>query len=115
MALAPMSPTTYAWGALAYNFTSGLCYGTYTALVLEVVGPDEAGASTRYTLFTAAANLAIAYVTALDGVGATWWAHHRGAAAGPRGLLWTDALLNLFGVMLLATLLTRLRPRRRPN
>ena len=112
MGLAPFAPSTYAWGALTYYFLAGLCYGTFTAMVLEVVGAADAGASTRYTLFTAAANVAIAYVTWFDGKGSVWFEQRHGAGLGPRGLLYTDAALNLIGIFVLLSLLRLLRPAR---
>jgi MFS family permease len=106
MALAPLSPTTYAVGVLAYMLLTGFCYAAYAAFVLEIVGSQQgAGASTRYTLFTAAANGAIGYMIWFDGVGYKRW--------GPRGLLAVDAASNVVGiVLLLALVLLLLRPRR---
>jgi MFS family permease len=98
MAAARLTPTTYAVGALFYLFITGFDYAAFTAFVLEIVGDQEgAAASTRYTLFTAAANGAIAYVTAIDGMGYKRW--------GTRGLLVTDAVANLGGILLLGAVL----------
>jgi MFS family permease len=108
MAAAPLSPTTYATGVLVYYFITGLNYASFSAFVLEIVGGDKerGAASTRYTLFTAAANGAIAYVGRLDGLGHKYW--------GARGLLVVDAAANLIGVALLLVLMMLLaRPRDR--
>jgi hypothetical protein len=98
MAIAPLSPTNYAVGVLVYLFVTGFDYAAFTAFVLEVVGDREGpAASTRYTLFTAAANGAIAYVGRLDGFGYKHW--------GARGLLWTDAVANVAGIGILSAVL----------
>jgi MFS family permease len=105
MSMAPLSPATYAVGALVYMLVTGFCYAAFSAMVLEIIGAQKgAAASAQYTLFTAAGNGAIAYVTAVDGWG---YAHH-----GPRGLLVTDALANIVGIaMLLGLSYALLRPR----
>jgi MFS family permease len=112
MALAPFRPVSYIVGGAFYYLAAGLCYGTFTSMVLEVVGDEDAGASTRYTLFTAAANVAIFYVTLLDGVGQTQFEKHWNAAEGPRGLLAMDGALNLVGIAVLLVLFRLFRPRR---
>jgi len=105
MAAGPISPRTYEIGVCAYYFITGLNYSAFSAFVLEIVGGQEgAAASTRYTLFTAAANGAIAYVNWLDGRGYAKW--------GPRGLLVVDAALNLGGIVVLLALLQLLGRRR---
>lgn len=71
MMLAPLSPTTYAVGVLAYSFANGVAFATWAGMVLEMVGHTAAVAS-KYALFTAASNMAISYVTALDGQASAW-------------------------------------------
>ncbi len=111
-ALAPCSPRTYAWGTLLYLAVTGFCYAAFTAFVLEVIGAARDTAATQYTLFTAAGNQAIAYVIKLDGVGRGFYERHVDAAHSGRGLLYTDALLNLVGIALFTGLLALLRPTR---
>jgi MFS transporter, PAT family, beta-lactamase induction signal transducer AmpG len=89
----PLEPATFVWGASAYLFVAGLCYASFSALVLEIVGQAGATASTQHALFTAAGNQAIAYTTFLLGVGADRW-------GGPAGMLRADALANVVGVVL---------------
>ncbi|HTP51959.1 MAG TPA: MFS transporter [Anaeromyxobacteraceae bacterium] len=114
MLAAPTSPTTYVWGVLAYNFANGIAFATWAGMVLEVVGAGAAVA-TNYALFVATSNLAISYVTALDGWASEFrglgggWAH----AAGARGALGFDALLTFLGIALLLAMVavtSRMRP-----
>ncbi len=109
MALAPMTPSTYFWGALSYLFVTGFCYAAFTAVVLEIIGPAGATASTQYTLFTAAGNQAISYMIKLDGWGYDLYGHRFGEAVAPRGLLIADAVLNVVGIGLFSALLLLLR------
>ncbi|MET0402159.1 MAG: MFS transporter, partial [Cystobacter sp.] len=60
MALAPMTPTTYIWGALLYSFANGAGFAAFAGMVLEMVNAGAA-VTTKYTLFVAASNLAISY------------------------------------------------------
>jgi MFS family permease len=102
MALMPLTPFTYTVGSSLYLLVAGFCYAAFSALVLEVVGRAGASASTQYTLFTAAGNQAIGYVSIIDGKG---YKHF-----GPRGLLGADAVANLVGivfVVLMSTLVMR--------
>jgi MFS family permease len=113
MALAPMTPLTYAWGALAYLFAGGIAFATWAGMVLEMVELSPA-AATKYALFNASANLAISYVTALDGVGGQWASRALGMAPA-RGALYTDALLTLGGITFLVVLLVVTRSRTVPR
>jgi PAT family beta-lactamase induction signal transducer AmpG len=97
MALAPMNTTTYIVGSLCYLLIAGLAYAAFSAVVYEIVGTAGNTASTLYSVFPAAGNQAIAYTLALDGIGNHRW--------GTRGLLCTDAALNMIGVALLLLLL----------
>ena len=98
MSLFPLTPDTFIYGASAYLFVAGLCYASYSALVLEVVGNAGESASTQYTLFTAAANQAIAYTTILLGKGSAHW-------GGPAGMLKADALCNVGGAVFLGVVM----------
>jgi MFS family permease len=94
MLVAPLTPTTYVWGTLAYNFANGIAFATWAGMVLEMVG-HSAGVATKYALFTATSNQAISYVTWLDGQASAW--HGTGA----RGALAFDALITFAGLGLL--------------
>lgn len=110
MLAAPMTALTYAWGTLAYNLANGIAFSTWAGMVLEVVG-SGAGVATNYSLFVATSNLAISYVTALDG----WASAFRGfggswsQAAGARGALLFDAVLTFAGIAVLLVLVAATR------
>ena len=97
MMAGPMTPATYAWGTLLYNFATGISFAALAAFVLEMVGHSVA-AATKYTLFIAVANLAGSYVTALDG----WASEFR--HVGARGALAADAALTVAGIAVLAAM-----------
>jgi MFS transporter, PAT family, beta-lactamase induction signal transducer AmpG len=104
MMAGPLTPLTFAWGTLAYNFATGVAFAALAAFILELTGPSVA-AATKYTLFIAVANLANSYVTALDG----WASELRGWGA--RGALAADAALTLAGIGVLGAMV---RLNRRP-
>lgn len=88
-------PTVYLAGTAFYLATEGLCAARSVALIVEIVGSEARDASTLYSWLNAAVSLPIAYVTWLDGVGFRHFGTH--------GLLWTDALLNVFVFGIVAT------------
>jgi len=110
MLVAPLTPTTYAWGTLTYSFANGIAFATWAGMVLEMVG-HTAAVTTKYALFNATANQAISYVTFLDGRIPEWmgWSEARGALA-------ADAALTAVGISILAVMVmvTR-RPARSPQ
>jgi MFS transporter, PAT family, beta-lactamase induction signal transducer AmpG len=95
MALSPPSEGTFVWGALTYALITGFCYSAFTATVLETIGGSKAAASTRYAMCVAAGNLAIAYVGLID----TRFASEEHI----EHVVWSDAALNLGGVVILGT------------
>lgn len=97
MALAPLNPTTYMVGVLTYLLIAGLAYAAFSAVVYEIVGTAGSTASTLYSVFPAAGNQAIAYTLFIDG--------QSNKAYGVKGLLWTDAAMNIAGVIALFFLL----------
>jgi MFS transporter, PAT family, beta-lactamase induction signal transducer AmpG len=113
MALAPMTQWTYTWGTITYLFAGGIAFATWAGMVLELVDRSPA-AATKYALFNAAANFAINYVTALNGVGGAWGEKHLGLATA-RGALYTDAALTILGVALLVTMVVVMRRRGAPR
>lgn len=93
MVLSPRSDMTYLWGVTTYALITGFCYSAFTATVLETVGKGGEAASTKYALFVAAGNAAIAYVGLAD----TRF-HDR---YGVEGVVGSDAGLNILGVVVL--------------
>jgi PAT family beta-lactamase induction signal transducer AmpG len=97
MLLAPMTQITFAVGASLYLITMGLSFATYQALTLELVGPPGKSAATRQSLYAAAGNAPVMYMTWLDGQGYKRF--------GTRGLLGTDALSNIVAATVVLILL----------
>jgi MFS transporter, PAT family, beta-lactamase induction signal transducer AmpG len=63
----PHKSIPFAFGVLLYTLVAGICYSAFQALALELVGADNPVASTQYSLFLAASNAAIVYMTWIDG------------------------------------------------
>lgn len=106
MAAAPMTETTYIWGVLAYSFANGAGFAAFAGMVLEMVR-SGAAVTTKYTLFVAASNFAISYVTALDGQASSFM------GMGARGSVVFDGLITFAGITgmgLLFLLLLRKKP-----
>jgi MFS family permease len=93
MALSPRSPMTFIAGGLTYALITGFCYASFTSTVLETIGTAGKAAATQYSLFVAAGNLAITYVGLID----TRFA----AKHGVEGVIASDAILNIAGVVVL--------------
>jgi MFS family permease len=100
LALGRATPFTFAAGYSAYALASGLANGSYTALILEVLGKRKRGASTGYAIFSSSGNVPNSYMTWLDGVGYRY--------AGARGLMATDAVLGGVGGLILLLVARRL-------
>ncbi|HET9993513.1 MAG TPA: MFS transporter [Kofleriaceae bacterium] len=100
MALSPTTRTTFAVGGLAYQLVTGICYASFTAVVLETIGKDDRSAATRYSMFTAAGNVAISYVGNVDA--------HFMTKHGVAGVVASDATLNIAGVVVLGLVFWRL-------
>jgi MFS transporter, PAT family, beta-lactamase induction signal transducer AmpG len=77
----------YAAGLLAYNFFQGINYTAFTAFEFEIVGPGNPLAATQIALLTAAANLPISYMTAVDG--------HFHSTHGLPGMFAVDAISSI--------------------
>jgi MFS family permease len=108
-ALAPLTPNAFTVGALSYTFMNGIAYAAFSAFVLEAIG-DKGAVTTKYTLFVAAANLAIQYMQYLDG--------HIHDRLGIRAMPWFDALATLGGCVVLGLMVLVMRwlsPRLAPD
>jgi MFS transporter, PAT family, beta-lactamase induction signal transducer AmpG len=97
--LSPLTQPVFAAGVSLYLFTQGLVYAAYSALLLELIGAGGRSAATRFTLYNAAGNAPVAYMTWVDGQGYKRF--------GPRGLLGTDALSNLVSAAIFLFLIRR--------
>jgi MFS transporter, PAT family, beta-lactamase induction signal transducer AmpG len=100
MALSPRSPLTYVVGVAAYALVAGFCYAAFTSTVLETIGKAGKYAATQYALFVAAGNVGITYVGLID----TRFNDKHGV----EGVIGSDAVLNIAGVIVLALVFWRL-------
>ena len=100
----PHTALFYAAGVLAYNFFQGINYTAFTSLEFEIVGPGNPLASTQIALLTAASNLPISYMTAIDG--------HIHTTHGLDGMLAVDGLSSLVVGMALLLAFRRIEARR---
>jgi MFS transporter, PAT family, beta-lactamase induction signal transducer AmpG len=103
IALQAPTPLVFIIGVSAYNLVTGLCYAAFTATVLETIGHGDAAAATKYTLCTAAGNVAIAYTNLGDTQVSAHW--HNSAPT----LFGSDAVFNIAGVVVLGLIFWRLR------
>jgi len=101
MSVSPHDQSTYAFGVSAYYLVMGLCFSAFTATVLETIGHGDAAAATKYTLFTAAGNVAIAYTNLIDTRFYNPVKVWKFTLSHPDALLRVDALLNIGGCVLL--------------
>ena len=99
MAFAPQKPITFAVGVLAYNFVAGAAYASFNALSLALVSDNIDSASSQLGVFSAASNLAIVYMTWLDGMGYRYFS--------APGLLVVDASASVLAVVTVSYLRTR--------
>jgi MFS family permease len=102
MALLPKTPLMYLLGCMAYAFATGVAYAAFAGMVLEMVSHGQA-VTTKYTLFVAASNQAINYVTYLDGKASEF----RGV--GVNGTLAFDGIISVVGIVVLVALTLMLR------
>ena len=103
MAAGPRTELFYAAGVLAYYFALGMCYATFTAFVLDIIG--HSGGATKYNLFASLANIPIYFMARFDGTIAT---DH-----GRTTMLWVDGLAGIAGAVLLMGIVFVLRATRR--
>ena len=87
LSMAHRTSSSFSVGVLAYSLGVGISYAAFSALALQLVGFEHVVAGTQLTLFGSAGNLAIVYMTWLDGQGYRLF--------GLRGLFVTDAGLSL--------------------
>jgi MFS transporter, PAT family, beta-lactamase induction signal transducer AmpG len=100
MAFCPRNVYTYVGFTLAYQFVSGMCYGTFTAFVLEVIGLGAI--ATKYNALASLSNIPITYMTVILGGVST---DH-----GPRAMLLADAGSAMIGLGVLFVAILIVRP-----
>jgi len=89
MAIAPRTPAMYLTFVLGYSAVSGICYGTFTGLVLATIGAGAA--ATKYNAYASLSNLPIYYMARLDGGAFARW--------GTAAMLFTDATAGVAGLV----------------
>jgi len=87
-----LNEPVFAIGVSLYLAAQGVAFAAYSALALELVGDGGRSAATRYTLYNAAGNIPIVYMTWIDGRGYKLF--------GARGLMGADCLLGLAAVLI---------------
>ena len=92
MALCPRTSNQYIFWTSAYAFAVGLCYAAYCAVVLEAIG--QTAAATKFSFLSAVSNSPLMLMTFVDGAANTRW--------GTNGMLWTDALCGVAGIVAFA-------------
>lgn len=102
MALLPRTPEMYVAGCLAYSVGLGMCYATFTAFVLDIIG--HTGGATKYNIFASLANMPIFAMALVDG----WVATSYGRTA----MLWVDGMSGVAGALTLLAVVWVLRRRR---
>lgn len=102
MAISPHLPGFFIVTSLAYGVAGGFAYAAFYALVFDHVRPT-ASASSVCGIFVGASNLAVFYVTLLEG--------QMYRRSGTTGLLVCDALCNIGGILLVLALFRALRAR----
>jgi len=93
MALGPRTSDQYTFWTSAYAFVVGLCYAAYCAVVLEAIG--KTAAATKFSFLSAFSNLPIMLMTFVDGWVQGKW--------GTNGMLWTEAVIGVVGIVVFAT------------
>jgi predicted MFS family arabinose efflux permease len=101
MALAPRTEAMFVVFTSLYALITGLTYAGFTAFVLEAMGMGAA--ATKYNVFASLSNTPIYYMTRIDG-----WSHERW---GPGGMLYTEAVFGMVGLIVFLVILGAVRRR----
>jgi MFS family permease len=94
MALSTRTSAQFVAWTTIYAFIQGLTYAGFSAVVLEAIG--RTAAATKYSLLASLANMPIAYVTLIDGYANDRW--------GTRGMLLTEAVCGVVGILVFVAL-----------
>ncbi len=95
MAYCPHTEIMYIVWTSLYAFTLGLAYAGFSAFVFEAIG--RGAAATKFTVYASLSNAPIYYMTIVDG----WAQTHYGSS----GMLNTEAVFAVFGIVLFLGLL----------
>jgi MFS family permease len=101
MALGSRTWPSYVFYVTLYNFGIGMCYSTFAAFVLEIIG--KGAAATKYNVFASLANIPIYAMGRFDGYVSD---HH-----GRTKMLWFDGGAGIVGavLVLIAAILLRVK------
>ena len=102
MALTPRTMTSYVVWVLAYQFAIGMCYATFTAFVLDIIG--KGAAATKYNMLASLANIPITLMGTWDGR----VSEHHGHGA----MLWFDGAMGVAGAVVLMLIVLLALPRK---
>jgi MFS family permease len=105
MALMPRSAANYVIWVLAYNFAVGMCYGSYTAFVLDIIG--KGAAATKYNLLASLANIPITFMGRWDGRVSETYGHG--------SMLWFDGAMGVAGAVVLMLIVLIALPKRQSS
>jgi len=112
MAYSPHTQTMFIIWTSVYAFAIGLCYSGFSAFVFEVIGRGAAG--TKYTVFACLSNIPILYMTKVEG----WFFDSKGSISalhGATGMLNSEALFGIIGIVLFLALVRILRIKKEPT
>lgn len=99
MAIAPRTAFCYVVFVTLYNFGIGMCYSTFAAFVLEIIG--KGAAATKYNVFASLANIPIYAMGRLDG--------YVSDQHGRTTMLWFDGGAGVVGAVLVVVAALLLR------
>jgi MFS transporter, PAT family, beta-lactamase induction signal transducer AmpG len=99
MAMSPRTSAGYAGSTLFYTFTLGMVTGSFTGLVLAIIG--DTAAATKINLF-----FALNTLFSLGMLRVAGWAHD---AWSTNGMLYTEALAGVAALVLFVALVRRVR------
>ncbi len=89
MAFLPATPSIYVGGNIAYFFVNGLCYASFSAVVLDAIGTGLA--ATKYNVFASLSNTPIWYMGLLLAAVET--------RLGPKGMLLAESAFGILGIL----------------
>ena len=94
MALSARAPAQFVAWTTIYAFIQGLTYAAFSAIALEAIG--RVAAATKYSLIASLSNMPVAWVILVDGHANDRW--------GTRGMLLTEAVWGVGGIVVFAVL-----------